>query len=71
MILSKLQAFEAMRKFLEGYYARTSSDDVGSLLSDMLFLDDGGTADPAAWQDWLDAIEDALKTPSNNMLSFK
>ena len=59
--LTIMEAFNAMRGFLEDYYERTSSDDVGSLLGDMRFLNDGSTADSATWHDWLDAIEKTLK----------
>jgi len=59
--LTNLQAFNAMRLFLEKYYEQTSSDDVGALLSDMLFLEDGGTADPAAWNDWIECVDKALE----------
>src|SRR5579862_4946579 len=49
-----LQAFKAMICFLEDYYNKTLSDDVGSLLGDIQLLDDDkGTWDPAAWNDWL------------------
>ena len=37
--LTDLQAFYAMRLFLEKYYEETSSDDVGSLLDDLQFFD--------------------------------
>ena len=60
--LTYIQSFNAMRRFLEMYYERTSSDDVGSLLGDLQILDDGGTADPAAWEDWLVAIQFSNKT---------
>lgn len=70
--LTELQAFNAMVKFLEGYYERTSSDDVGSLLSEMLFLQDGMTADPAAWHDWMEAVEKVLKEKdSRSFLELK
>jgi len=60
--LTILQAFKAMEKFLEGYYQRTNSDDVGSLLGDMLpSYTKTITMDPAAWQDWLHAINEVLK----------
>lgn len=49
-----------MRVFLEGYYERTASDDVGSLLGDLLELSDGLPADPAAWQDWMLAVHAVL-----------
>jgi hypothetical protein len=55
--LTALQAFNAMTKFLDIYYEQTVSDDVGSLLGDMSFLRDGETADPAAWLDWMQALE--------------
>jgi hypothetical protein len=50
------QAYEAMALFLEGVYQRTNSDDLGALLGDLQILEDGGTADPAAWQDWLNSV---------------
>ncbi len=59
--LTKLEAFLAMTKFLEGYYQRTSSDDVGSLLSGMQILQDGDTADSAAWYDWIESVKKVLK----------
>jgi len=59
--LTKLEAFLAMTKFLEGYYERTSSDDVGSLLGDMRILQDGNSADSAAWEDWIDSVQEVLK----------
>lgn len=57
MIMNEKNAFEAMRLFLEAFYERTKSDDVGALLGDLRLLDDGKTADPAAWSDWLDCVE--------------
>jgi hypothetical protein len=60
--LTDLEAFYAMRKFLEGHYERTNSDDVGALLSDLQFFDkERETADPAAWEDWMDAISAVIK----------
>ncbi|HEX2977743.1 MAG TPA: hypothetical protein VHO47_01345 [Candidatus Babeliales bacterium] len=59
--LTSLQAFNAMRKFLELYYTQTSSDEVGSLLGDLQILKDGKTADPAAWNDWIGCVEEILK----------
>ena len=50
------EAFNVMRLFLEEYYNRTGSDDVGSLLGDLVLLRPGKTADPAAWEDWMDCI---------------
>ncbi|MGO4108196.1 hypothetical protein [Paenibacillus sp. YAF4_2] len=50
-------AFKAMVLFLEAYYERTKSDDVASLLGDLILLDDGSTVDPAAWNEWLICLE--------------
>ncbi len=66
-----LQAFEAMKVFLEGYYERTQSDDIGSLLGDLDFLEDGITADPAAWGDWMGSVRKILDTwPTLSMLNL-
>ncbi len=62
--LSYIEAFKSMVCFLENYFEHTSSDDVGSLLRDLQFLEDGGTADPAAWEDWLDCVIKVTKPPS-------
>jgi len=53
--LTKRQAFRAMVLFLHNFYNRTQSDDVGSLLGELMFFEDGTTADPAAWQDWVES----------------
>jgi hypothetical protein len=58
--LTETEAFEAMVLFLEGFYERTQSDDVGALLSQMMILEDGTTADPAAWDDWMKSVHRVL-----------
>ena len=55
--LTERQAFDAMVMFLEQFYERTDSDDVGGLLSDLMINVDNQTADPAAWQDWLNCVQ--------------
>lgn len=57
MMMNEKSAFDAMRFFLEGYYERTKSDDVGALLGDLRLLSDGCTADPAAWSDWMKCVK--------------
>lgn len=57
MQLTIEEAFKSMVKFLEIYYERTGSDDIGSLLGDMILLRDGSTADPATWNDWIQCIQ--------------
>ena len=54
--LTRIQAFQAMIKFLEKYYNFTKSDDIGSLLGDMdtSFWENGKTFDLALWRfDWI------------------
>jgi hypothetical protein len=53
------QAYASMYAFLEQYYERGRSDDIGALLGFMSLLPDGGTADPAIWHDWLAAVRAA------------
>jgi hypothetical protein len=50
-----------MRLFLEEYYERTNSDDVGSLLGDLQFSPEGKTFDPAAWNDWIKCVHEVLE----------
>jgi len=64
--LTLLQAFNAMRVFLEDYYKRTLSDDIGSLLGDLQLFQDNTTADPAAWNDWIRATDSVLNSTKNN-----
>lgn len=55
--MTEMDAFQAMQLFLEEYYKRTGSDDIGSLLGDLILLSDCKTADPAAWHDWMQCVD--------------
>lgn len=55
--MTRQEAFIAMVHFLEHFYEQTASDDVGALLGDMILVDEEKTMDPAAWNDWIAAIE--------------
>lgn len=57
--LTPEQAYRAMFAFLEAHWKRTGSDEVAGLLGGMALTEDGRTMDPAAWDDWLEAIEAA------------
>jgi hypothetical protein len=61
------QAFEAMVVFLEVYYERTHSDDIGALLGDLNthLWADGITGDPAAWKDWLESVQKVLMSDTS------
>jgi hypothetical protein len=60
-LLSPEQAFRAMFVFLSEYHRRTAGKaELGDVLGDIqLNENDGMPADPAAWGDWLAAIDDA------------
>jgi len=51
------QAYQSMVCFLEAYWERTQSDEIGALLGGLALDADGRPMDPAAWSDWLAAIE--------------
>ena len=55
------QAYVSMIKFLEDYYERTKSDDIGSLLGDLQLDENNMPFDPAAYSDWLNAINKACQ----------
>jgi hypothetical protein len=66
------QAFDAMVLFLERQYALDKSDEIGTLLSSLslqVWADDM-TADPAAWDDWMESVQKVLMpdTPENRRL---
>ncbi len=63
--LTELQAFHAMQKFLELYYERTHSDDVGSLLGDLQLTSENEPFDPAAWDDWINSVNAVLSERKN------
>jgi hypothetical protein len=59
--LNELEAFDAMRAFLEAYWERggSQSDDIAVLLGS-INRGDGPPLDVAQWQDWRDAIDRTL-----------
>jgi hypothetical protein len=58
--LTDKQAFQAMILFLDDYYARKSSDEIGAILGGLQMIGDGMPADPAAWDDWLKCVRQVL-----------
>jgi len=54
--LTVQEGFAAMCLFLDDYYEQTHSDDIGALLGELQILEDGMTADPAMWDDWLACV---------------
>ena len=57
--LSEHKAYAAMLALLEHRYRLAESDDLVALLGSKSLLPGGGTADPAIWEDWLNAIKEA------------
>lgn len=63
------EAYDAMFAFLEAYYERGKSDEIGGILGSMSLLDDGKPANAAYWSDWLKAVNKSLG--GNVASSFK
>ena len=55
------QAFAAMQIFLREYQDLGPSEALEILLGGLQLMPGGGTADPALWDDWLEAVDRALK----------
>lgn len=53
--LTEQEAFLALDLFLSQYYAR-AGNDLATLMADISVETDGGTLDPAAWDDWLECV---------------
>jgi hypothetical protein len=69
--LSDKEAYAAMFAFLEHRYDMSNSDDLAGLLGSMSTLPDGNPADPAVWEDWLDAIRKAKSGSVRSDLQLK
>jgi hypothetical protein len=50
------EAYAAMYTFLVARYQQSNSDELGAMLGGMSLLEDEGTADPAAWEEWTEAV---------------
>ena len=57
--LTVQQAFLAMFNFLEIHFERLGPGEIGTVLSEISLLPDGGTLDPAAWDDWMNSVRKA------------
>ena len=56
-LLTTKEAYAAMYLFLGELYERAGYDQLGGILGGMSLLNDGTTADPAYWHDWLRMVE--------------
>lgn len=59
--ITEEEAFFIMEKFLAKFFYRTKSDDIGSMLSELLNCGYGSTADPGAWQLWQENLNKVKK----------
>jgi hypothetical protein len=65
------EAYLAMFRYLDRYYELTGADDIGGLLGSMALLPGGTPADPAAWSDWVRAVEEVRAGVVDANLSLK
>ena len=59
--LTKQEAFLAMFAYLEIHFRRFGPGEIGAVLSELSLLPDGGTSDPAAWDDWIKCVQKAKR----------
>ncbi len=60
--ITLLQAYKAMYEFLRDlYYREGQPDNLGAFLGDLRILENGITADPAAWQDWMNIVKKVIE----------
>jgi len=55
--LTTKEAYAAMYLFLNELYEKYGFDQLGGILGGMSLLEDGSTADPGCWHDWLRMVE--------------
>lgn len=61
------ESYRVMYKFLEGYYYRLNKPDLlAVLLGGFRLRNNGYTVDPAAWEDWLEAVETVFGERNEN-----
>ncbi|HYH95873.1 hypothetical protein [Hyalangium sp.] len=65
------EAYAAMHRYLERLYELAGADELGGLLGSMSLLPDGQTADPTAWTDWIQAVEEIRAGRGNLQLELE
>jgi len=63
--LSTNEALEAMILFLELYWERGKSEEIGDLLSSLTLVKDGACADPALSYDWNECVKKVINARLN------
>ncbi len=69
--LTTKEAYAAMYLFLCELYEKAGYDQLGGILGGMSLLEDGTTADPACWQDWLRMVEKSRRQHPDMGLHIK
>jgi len=59
--LSVRTAYLSMFEFLHRYYERGQSDEIGTLLGAMSLLADGGSVDPAMFNEFGDSVREVMR----------
>ncbi|MBO0930511.1 hypothetical protein [Fibrella aquatilis] len=54
------EGYMAMIAYLENLNSLVESDELPSFLGSMALMKDGSTMDPAAWEDWIDAVNQVI-----------
>lgn len=67
-MLTNIQSFAAMQRFLDQYYWATLSDDFGSMLGSLMFLVDNRPVDAAFQEDWQDSAKVIVPQYHEDML---
>ena len=67
------QAYRAMYYFLENEYKLTKSEELGGMLGSLSWhiWQDRSPGDPAAWQEWLDAVQKAMASDDQVTIPLK
>jgi len=63
-VLTIDEAYDAMVDYLDKYYDRTNSADIGDCVSDLLLWADGKSFDAAVQEDWKESVDKILKQNS-------
>ncbi len=65
------QAYAATFFFLEQYLERGQSNEIAGLLSSMQLVGTMKTADPAQWEEWMEALQRALQPDALEKLRLR
>lgn len=69
--LSILEAFIAMKRYLQGYAERISSKEVKGMLENMQLISENETIDPICWKNWMKYWEIIAKNQGDSKSYFK